>query len=98
MAETTTDRRGIYIGDKPLMSYVTAVVMQLTSQNSDRTTIKGRGKFISKAVDVAEVVRERFLKDKASLGEIRIGSGEFTNREGRQVRVSTIEIDLVRKA
>ncbi|MBI4095562.1 MAG: DNA-binding protein Alba [DPANN group archaeon] len=98
MTETTTDNRGIYIGDKPLMSYVTAAVMQLTSQNSNKLAIKGRGKFISKAVDVAEVVRERFLKDKVNLDDIRIGSGEFTNREGKQVRVSTIEIDLVRKA
>ncbi len=94
----TTDNRGIFIGDKPLMSYVTAVVMQITSQNSGKITIKGRGKFISKAVDVAEVVRERFLKDKVDLGEIRISSGEFTNREGRQVRVSAIEIELIRKA
>ncbi len=97
MTETTTDSRGIFIGDKPLMSYVTAVVMQLTSQIANKVVIKGRGKFISKAVDVAEVVRGRFLKDKVNLGEIKIGSGDFTNRENKQIRVSTIEIELIRK-
>jgi DNA-binding protein len=103
MTETTEttekprDDRGIFIGEKPFMNYVTACVMAFTSQNRQQLTIKARGKFISRAVDVAEVVRSRFLKDQADIKEIKIGSEEFTNKEGRLVRVSTIEITLSKK-
>jgi len=51
---------------------------------------------MSRAVDVAEVVQSRFLKDQIKVGEIKIGSEEFTNKENRQVRVSTMEITLAR--
>jgi DNA-binding protein len=79
----------IFVGNKPFMNYVTAVVMQFT--------IKARGKFISRAVDIAEVACNRFLLDQAIVGDIRISSEEFKNKEGRDVRVSSIEIKLIRK-
>jgi len=53
----------IYIGSKNFMNYVTAVVMQFTTQNRPEVIVKARGKFIARAVDVAEVARKRFLKD-----------------------------------
>jgi DNA-binding protein len=84
----------IFIGNKSFMNYVTGVVMQFTTKNAAVVTIKARGKFISRAVDVAEVAAKRFLKDQIKVKEIRINSEEFTNSEGRQVRVSTIEIAL----
>jgi len=93
MAEDNT----IFIGEKPFMNYVTAVVMQFTTKNAGEIFIKARGKFISRAVDVAEVASKRFLNGQAGIGEIKIDSEEFTNKEGRQVRVSTIEITLTRK-
>src|SRR3989338_2373837 len=43
----------IFIGNKPLMRYVIAAMLQIKKENSAK--IKGRGKFISKAVDAAEV-------------------------------------------
>ena len=55
---------------------------------------KARGKFISRAVDVAEVAAndcERRSRHK----NIVITPEQFTN-EGREVRVSTIEITLGR--
>ncbi|MBU4492932.1 MAG: DNA-binding protein Alba [Nanoarchaeota archaeon] len=93
MAEDNT----IFIGEKPFMNYVTAVVMQFTTKNAGDIFIKARGKFISRAVDVAEVASKRFLIDQVQVGDIKIDSEEFTNKEGRQVRVSTIEITLAKK-
>jgi DNA-binding protein len=84
----------IFIGQKPFMNYVTSVVMQFTTKNAEEVVIKARGKFISRAVDVAEVAAKRFLKDQISLGDIKIDSEDFKNKEGREVRVSTIEITL----
>jgi len=91
------DDNNIFIGEKPFMNYVTAVVMQFTAKNVPEVVIKARGKFISRAVDVAEVSAKRFLDNNAEVKEIKINSEEFTNKEGRQVRVSTIEITLKKK-
>ncbi len=87
----------IFVGGKPFMNYVTAVVMQFTTKNADEVLIKARGKFISRAVDVAEVAAKRFLDGQIEPKEIRVDSEEFQNKEGKQVRVSTIEIILGRK-
>lgn len=95
--EKTKDDHVIYIGSKPFMNYVTGVVMQFTTQNAKEIVIKARGKFISRAVDVAEVANKRFLEGQIKLGDIKIDSEEFENKEGRQVRVSTIEIGLAKK-
>ena len=86
----------IFIGNKPFMNYVTGVVMQFTTKQASEVTIKARGKFISRAVDIAEVAAKRFLDNSVDVKDIRIDSEEFTNMEGRQVRVSTIEIALKR--
>jgi DNA-binding protein len=79
------------------MNYVTGVVMQFTTKNASEVTVKARGKFISRAVDVSEVASKRFLKDTVEVKGILIDSDEFENKEGRQVRVSTIEITLAKK-
>ena len=87
----------IFIGGKPFMNYVTGVVMQFTTKGADEVIVKARGKFISRAVDVVEVARNRFLKDQIDVRNIKIGSEEFVNKEGRNVRVSTLEIALGKK-
>ncbi len=79
------------------MGYVTGVVMQFTTQGAKEVVVKARGKFISRAVDIAEVTTKRFLKDQLVLKEMKIDSEEFQNKEGKQVRVSTIEITLSKK-
>jgi len=78
------------------MNYVTSVVMQFTTKNAPEVIVKARGKFISRAVDVSEVAAKRFLKDQAKIKDIKIDSEEFKNKEGKEVRVSTIEIILSR--
>ena len=87
----------IYIGGKPFMNYVTGVVMQFTTKNADEVIIKARGKFISRAVDVAEVATKRFLEGQVEVGDVEIDSEEFENKENKQVRVSTINIFLKKK-
>ena len=84
----------IFIGGKPFMNYVTGVVMQFTTKNANEVIIKARGKFISRAVDVAEVTRKRFLENAVGIKDIKIDSEDFKNTEGRDVRVSTIEITM----
>jgi DNA-binding protein len=87
----------IFVGGKPFMNYVTGVVMQFTTKNANEVIVKARGKFISRAVDVSEVAAKRFLEGTVEVKDIKIDSEEFTNKEGKQVRVSTIEITLVKK-
>lgn len=87
----------ILVGGKPFMNYVTGVVMQFTTERADVVVVKARGKFISKAVDIAEVTSKRFLEEQIGVRNININSQEFKNQEGKQVRVSTIEIELFKK-
>lgn len=90
-----TDDNIIFIGEKPFMNYVTGVVIQFTTQNNKEVVIKARGKFISRAVDVAEVASKKFLTEhNIKVKDIKIGSEEFENKEGKRINVSTIEITL----
>jgi len=93
-----SDDNIVFIGNKPFMNYVTGVVMQFTTKGSNEVIIKSRGKFISRAVDVAEVARKKFLKEQSvDVKDIKIDSEEFENKEGRKVNVSTMDITLVKK-
>lgn len=87
----------VFVGNKPFMNYVTGVVMQFTTQGVNEVVVKARGKFISRAVDIAEVSCKRFLEGQVDVKDIKINSEQFQNKEGRQVRVSTIEIFLKKK-
>ncbi len=94
--EKRRDENVIYVGRKPPMSYVLAVVTQFNS-GSDEVIIKARGRSISTAVDTAEIVRNRFVTD-TKVKEIKISTESITNEEeGRTSNVSSIEIYLVKK-
>jgi DNA-binding protein len=93
-----SDENTVFIGSKPFMNYVTGVVMQFTTKGAKEVTVRARGKFISRAVDVAEVCTKRFLKDQnLEVKDIKIDSEEFENAEKRKVNVSTIDIVLGKK-
>ncbi len=93
-----TEENVVFIGGKPFMNYVTGVVMQFTTKGAKEVTIKARGKFIARAVDVAEVATKRFLKEHGiEVKDIKINSEEFENKEGKKVNVSTIDITLAKK-
>ncbi|MGB9937231.1 MAG: DNA-binding protein Alba [Methanobacterium sp.] len=87
-----SDENVVYIGNKPVMNYVLAVVTQMNN-GSPEVTLKARGRAISRAVDVAEIVRNKFILD-AELGSIDISTEEVTNNEGTNSNISAIEILL----
>ena len=82
----------IYVGRKPSMAYVLGVITQF-SDGKKEVHIKARGKAISRAVDVAEIVRRRFLQD-VKVKNIEIGTEEKQLEDGSKVNVSTITITL----
>jgi len=82
----------ILVGKKPVMSYAMAALMQLTE--TGEITIKARGRAISSAVDVAEVVSKRFLSGTAAIKTVNIGT-EVLGEPPRNV--STIEIKISTK-
>ena len=85
----------VYIGAKPFMNYVRSVIIQFNIKKRDKVIIKARGKFISRAVDIAEAVKNKFLMNQTiSIQDIKIDSEKFENKEGKNVNVSTIEITL----
>lgn len=82
----------VYIGKKPTMSYVMAVMTQFTD-GAKQVNIKARGRSISTAVDVAEAIRNRFMQNLTH--EIKIGTEEVHDeRKNANLRISTIDITL----
>lgn len=82
----------VFIGKKPSMSYVLAVVTQF-SDAQNKIFLKARGRAISKAVDVAEIVRNKFVQD-VKVTDIKIGTEELGGKDKEKVNVSTIELTL----
>jgi DNA-binding protein len=81
----------VFVGNKPVMNYVLAVVTQFNN-GADQVAIKARGKAISRAVDTAEIAMNRFL-DGVVRKEIQI-STEVIDTESGKTNVSSIEIVL----
>jgi DNA-binding protein len=82
----------VYVGTKPPMSYVLAVITLFNEEN-EIVILKARGRAISTAVDVCELTRNRFLSD-LKVKSIEIGTEELPRREGGKINTSTIEITL----
>jgi len=80
----------IYVGSKPVMNYVLAVVTQFNN-DADSVLLRARGKAISRAVDAAEIVRNRFVTD-ADISDIKISTEEIENYNNEKTNVSIIEI------
>ncbi len=88
-----TEDNVVYIGIKPVMNYVLAVVTQFNNGASE-VVIKARGKAISRAVDVVEVSRNRFLEG-AKIKDIKIGTEKIATDRGES-NVSIIEIVMTK--
>jgi DNA-binding protein len=85
----------VFIGRKPVLNYVLAC-MTLFKSGQEEVLVKARGRSISTAVDVVEVMRNRFMTDVKVSG-ITIGTEELVSEERNQpTNVSTIEIRLHR--
>lgn len=85
----------IFIGSKPVMNYVLAVVTQFNG-GADHVSLKTRGKAISRAVDTAEIVRNGFIQ--ADVEDISIATEQIDTYNGEKTNVSTIEIKIVKKS
>jgi DNA-binding protein Alba len=93
----TENSKIVFVGRKPAMSYVLAIITSLSASDAKEITLKARGQAITTAVDVAEITRSRFLKD-LKVSKISIGTEEMPPREGENNArmVSTMEITLVK--
>ena len=90
-AKTKKKDNVIFVGKKPTMSYVLAVITQFSDGNNE-VYIKARGRSISRAVDVAEVVKNKFMQDIKR--EIAIDTEEIQDENKNMLNVSTINIML----
>lgn len=84
------DDSKVFIGRKKSMSYVMASMVVL---NERPVRLLARGRSISRAVDVAEILINKFVKG-SSYGEILIGTETITNKDGTNSNVSSIEIEI----
>lgn len=89
-----SESNAVLIGRKPVMNYVLACIT-LFHGGAKEVNVKARGRAISRAVDVVEVTRRRFLPD-VEIKKIDIGTDQLPPREegGSPSNVSTIEITL----
>ncbi len=97
MAEMTNELEAkpenvVYIGKKPTMNYVLAVVTQFNN-GMPEVMIKARGNAISRAVDVKEIVVNRFMPNLKEKG-IQTSSEEVTGEDGTKFKISAIRITL----
>lgn len=89
------DNAVVYIGDKPVMNYVLAVLTQF-NKTVGSVTLKARGRSISRAVDTAEITKNRFMPNLKVEG-ITIGTESIPDDQGKNINVSSMEIVLIKQ-
>ena len=101
-SEEKTERRQeraesnvVFVGKKPAMSYVLACVTQF-NDGREEVILRARGRAISHAVDVAEIVKNKFVTN-AQVKNVSIGTEELVSEQGEKLNVSSIEIVLGKK-
>lgn len=92
--ETRRTTNEILIGKKPLMTYVTATLVQLA--NEPTVVIKARGRSITRAVDVAQIIVKRMGNIGYKIGPVKIGSENIQSEDGKVRSVSSIEVQVSR--
>ncbi len=96
MSEQSKDRPRdlVVVGAKPTMNYVVAC-LTLFNAGAPRIRVRARGRHISKAVDVVEMLRRVFLKDVV-VDDVALGTEVLIDRNGKEANVSIIEIRLTK--
>ena len=92
-SKMSSESNTIFIGKKPPMNYVLAVITAFNNSNNEEVILKARGQAMTIAVDAAEIARRRFLKG-LTVKNVAIGTDEVQQEEGGTRNVSTIEITL----
>jgi len=95
MAEKEAESNIVFVGRKPAMSYVLACVTQFNDGKPD-VILKARGRAISHAVDVAEIVKNKFVTN-TEIKNVTIGTEEVETEQGEKLNVSSIAIVLGKK-
>ncbi len=90
--EEKKDDLSVYIGNSPKINYITASMFIIKKNRF--VSLKARGRAINAAVDVAEILKNKFVTD-AIYEEIRLNTEQRPNPDGRTSNVSSIEIDLI---
>ena len=93
--ERKTESNVVFVGRKPAMSYVLACVTQFNDGNNE-VILRARGRAISHAVDVAEIVKNKFITN-AEVKNVSIGTEQVETEQGEKLNVSSIEIILGKK-
>ena len=82
----------VFIGRKPVLNYVLAC-MTLFKSGHEEISLKARGRSISRAVDVVEVLKNRFMPN-AEVADIQIGTERLESEDRGPSNVSTIDITV----
>jgi DNA-binding protein len=86
----------VFVGSKPVMNYVLAC-LTLFQNGSDGVVLKARGRAITRAVDAAQIIANRYVPE-VSVKSIRIDTEHVRNLEsGGTTGVSSMEIHLSKK-
>ncbi|MHA1145393.1 MAG: DNA-binding protein Alba [Candidatus Helarchaeota archaeon] len=91
------DENVVFIGQKPAMNYVMACFAIIQGEKSKEIIIKARGRAISRAVDVAEILRTKFMQGQIEIVDIKTGTETIESKDRGNFSVSTIEITLTKK-
>jgi len=89
------DENVVIVGQKPAMNYVLAC-LTLFHHGFNDVIIKARGKAISKAVDVANIVKEKFIPT-VKVKSLELGTERLVTERGNVVNLSTITITLTKE-
>lgn len=84
----------VFIGKKPILTYMNATLTLLA--NEPTVTIKARGRSITTAVDVSQMIVKRMHAMGYQVSGVRIFSERMESKDGKERNVSTIEIDVSR--
>ncbi len=86
------DKNIIYVGKKDTMAYVLAVISQF-NQGIPEIHVKARGRSISKAVDITQIVKNRFMPNMI-IKSIDVSTEDVASDDGRMSKVSSMDITI----
>ncbi len=87
------EKKTVIVGkSKPLLNYVTACITMFNS-GAEQVVLRARGEAINMAVEVAQVLKKRFMSD-VEICNIQIDGENVISRDGRQLNLPVLEIEL----
>ena len=87
------EKKTVIVGkSKPLLNYVTACITMFNS-GAEQVVLRARGEAINMAVEVAQVLKKRFMSD-VEICNIQIDGESVISRDGRQLNLPVLEIEL----